>query len=775
MKRIMIAILLLCGMIQKTVAQESTIKGLIKDAGTKEVIAFANVVLEKTDSTFIAGVTTNEKGQFSLEKVKAGDYRMIVSSLGYEPEYIALNGFSKAVTLDEILLRDAAISLGEVTISASNQSSRSDRKLVFPSERQVKASANGVDLLQQLMLPKIQVNALSNEIKVPGNGEVQLRINGVKAEMTEIKALIPSDIVRIEYHDNPGLRYGNAEVVLDYIVRRPDTGGSVSLDMRQGVTAMWGEHNIAAKINHKKSEFGASYRVGPRNFYGMYRDNEERFELADGSILHRREEGEPDRARILMQNLNVNYSNQDPEKYLFNATLRYSSTNRPRWNYHGVLSNIEKPTDQVSMIDRTNDHWQTPALDLYYQRNLKHDQTLVFNVVGTYNTTTSHRIYQESSENELLTDVDNQADGNKYSVIGEAIYEKKLKNGNRLSGGLRHNQSFSNNEYLNGHFYQTRMNQAESFLYAEFKAKVSKLDYTLSAGVTRSYYKQKGTGDSYQYYTFNPRIILHYNLPGQSFIRLKSDIGNSAPSLANLSAIDQIIDSLQIQRGNPNLKSYQRYRTELTYEFQKNIFYANIWGTYEYQPNAIMDEKFQEGNKIIQTWDNQKDWQRLAGTTTFRVGPIKEILQLSFTGGVNHYISHGNTYSHTYTNWFCDVQASVNWKKFSLLYGMNTNWNWFWGETMDGGENIQMLMVNYRHKNLTVGVGAINPFTDDYKQQSANWNKYASYEKSNFFKESSRLFLVSLSYNFSFGRTFSVGQKRLNNSDNESGVMSTGK
>ena len=25
------------------------------------------------------------------------------------------------------------------------------------------------------------------------------------------------NIIRIEYHDNPGLRYGNAEVVLDYI------------------------------------------------------------------------------------------------------------------------------------------------------------------------------------------------------------------------------------------------------------------------------------------------------------------------------------------------------------------------------------------------------------------------------------------------------------------------------------------------------------------------------------------------------------------------------
>ena len=53
------------------------------------------------------------------------------------------------------------------------------------------------------MLPKIQVNPMSSEIKVPGNGEVQLRINGVKVELQEIKSLLPSDIIRIEYHDNP--------------------------------------------------------------------------------------------------------------------------------------------------------------------------------------------------------------------------------------------------------------------------------------------------------------------------------------------------------------------------------------------------------------------------------------------------------------------------------------------------------------------------------------------------------------------------------------------
>ena len=59
------------------------------------------------------------------------------------------------------------------------------------------------------------------------------------------------------------------------------------------------------------------------------------------------------------------------------------------------------------------------------------------------------------------------------------------------------------------------------------------------------------------------------------------------------------------------------YLLDLNYEYQKGIFYALVNGTYEYVPNAIMDEKYQEGNKIIQTWNNQKNWQRVVALPCF--------------------------------------------------------------------------------------------------------------------------------------------------------------
>jgi len=765
-------LLFCCVIIQSVFAAPIDIRGRVLHAESREAIEFANIVLQTTDSTYISGTASSEVGDFLFKNVTEGDYRIVISSIGYKTQYIDIHGYNKNLQLDEILLEEDLVMLEGVTVTASGTTSRSDKKIIFPSDRHLKASTNGVDLLQQLMLPKLQVNPLFGEVSLPGGGEIQYRINGVKVEIQDVKALKPVDIIRVEFHDNPGLRYGNAEVVLDYIVHRPETGGSFGLDLYDGIFDAWGNNFINGKINHKKSEFSVNYGISHRDFYQMWRDNEEKFTFSDGSVLHRKEVGEPGHLKLNWQNLNGTYSFQD-EKNMISATFRYFTQNNPHMDYKGTLYNIANVSDAVSMID--NASWKTyrPALDLYYQRNMKNDQTLVLNMVGTYNKTDETRLYKESRNEEVLTDVDNHVVGEKYSLIGEAIYEKKI-GGNSISGGIKHMQSVSDNEYRNGHTYLTEMSQSETFLYSEFKGKAKKLDYTLGVGVTRSYLEQEGD-DGYQYYTFSPRVVLHYALPGNSFVRLRSSISNSSPSLSNLSAVQQIIDSLQIQRGNPGLKPYLRYNNELTYELQKGIFYANLWGMYEYQPKAIMDEKYLEGDKIVQTWNNQKNWQRMSGRMTLRVGPIKDIVTLSVTEGVNHYISNGNTYSHEYTNWFTSMQLNAMYKNFSAGFIMETNWNWFYGETMTGGENIHILMLGYKHKNLSLTAGMFNPFVDNYKQETENRSQYASYKKSNYINESSRMFILRLSYNFSFGRNFKSGQKRLNNTDDDSGVMSTGK
>jgi hypothetical protein len=699
----------------------------------------------------------------------------MLSYIGYITQYISLEGLKTNIAIPDILMEEDVVGLDAVTVTGSAVTTRIDRKLIFPTDRQVQASTNGVDLLRQLMLPRVQVNGITNEVSTVGGGEVQLRINGVKVETGDVAALQPKDIIRVEYHDNPGLRYGNAAAVIDYIVRHHETGGNIGLNLWNDFKLIrFARDYFNARVNHGKSEFSVNYSFLPWEMHQMWRDNEETFHLPDGSTFRRRETGEPGLWKDYRQTLNVTYGFLG-DRRMFNASFRYFSDNQLNLDYTGKLYNMDSPGDYVQMLDREKRWSSRPAIDLYWQENLKNDQTLVFNLVGTYNHTDNNRVYSESREGVFLTDVNNVVAGNKYSWIGEGIYERKLGE-NRLSAGLRHTQAYADNTYLNGHEYRTEMQQGETFLYGEWKGKFRKLDYTLGAGVTRSSFRQASENISYDTWTFNPRMILFYPLSEQSSLRLTASIGNNMPSLSELSAVEQVIDSFQIQRGNPALKPFINYETGMDYEWKKGIFRVNLHGHYHFQPSVIMEEKFWEGNRIVQTWDNQKNRRWISTLLNLNIGPVKDILTLSLNGGVNHFVSNGNNYRHTYTNPYFFSSVTGNYRNFqAFIEWQPLPWTYLYGETVTAGEVLHMLSLGYRHGELYFGLAAFNPFANDYRQDFENKSALASYKRSRYINDFPRMMLFQFSWNINFGRAFQSGQKRLNNADEDAGVMKAGK
>ena len=201
-------------------AQQLQIRGKVIDLSDKSPLEFANITLQTADSAFITGTTTDSKGLFRIEKVKAGDYQVSVSSIGYKTSVVSVLGLSQPIDIGTISLASSSISLDEVTVNASAIRNTADRKIAFPTSEQKAASSNGINLLNALMLPRLEVDPIRNSVSLPNEGTIQFCINGIKVELSDIRGLSPQEVIRVEYHDNPGLRYGNASVVLDYIVRR---------------------------------------------------------------------------------------------------------------------------------------------------------------------------------------------------------------------------------------------------------------------------------------------------------------------------------------------------------------------------------------------------------------------------------------------------------------------------------------------------------------------------------------------------------------------------
>ena len=95
--------MLLGSMAQNAFAQKIEIKGTVRDASDKS-IEYVNVVLQTIDSTFVAGVTTSPEGEFIFKNTAAGDYRLVLSSIGYNTGYITLNGVKRHTDLGPIVL-----------------------------------------------------------------------------------------------------------------------------------------------------------------------------------------------------------------------------------------------------------------------------------------------------------------------------------------------------------------------------------------------------------------------------------------------------------------------------------------------------------------------------------------------------------------------------------------------------------------------------------------------------------------------------------------------
>lgn len=116
--------------------------------------------------------------------------------------------------------------LDEIVIEAPRVIRKSDMEVYHPSKSAVENAKNGMQLLTNLMIPTLTVSDALGSIQAAGQS-VQVRINGRESTVDQVRALLPETIKRVEWIDNPGLRYGGANYVLNFIVANPTAGGSL--------------------------------------------------------------------------------------------------------------------------------------------------------------------------------------------------------------------------------------------------------------------------------------------------------------------------------------------------------------------------------------------------------------------------------------------------------------------------------------------------------------------------------------------------------------------
>lgn len=95
------------------------ITGTVVEEGNNEPIEQATVrLLNVKDSTMVGGVASSRNGQFTLKGIKAGNYLLHVSFVGFDPLYqpLRITGKTNPVNMGKLALSDGSIMLGEAVV-----------------------------------------------------------------------------------------------------------------------------------------------------------------------------------------------------------------------------------------------------------------------------------------------------------------------------------------------------------------------------------------------------------------------------------------------------------------------------------------------------------------------------------------------------------------------------------------------------------------------------------------------------------------------------------
>ena len=679
-------------------------------------------------------------------------------------------------TQDTLRMDTSMFRIAEVTVEAQSVIQKVDKQVLLPNREQRKASHDGMSLLQNLQIPRIVVNPADNTVKTLANQDVQLRINGIEASNSEVMAINPKDVIRIEYHDQPGVRFNGAAAVINYIVKHRDTGGNLMLNASNGVTMPgWGEYHLSGKVNFGKSSFSLMTHYSPRDVYWT-RTNAETYNFSTGTIENR-EVGEPTRFKMNPVNIGLTYNWTNGEKNMLQIALRdfmnftpHSKTNRDSYLYQG--------TDSFAIHDHESSKSISPSLDIYYEHNLPDDNHLYFDVVGTYINSSNDRRFEQLPLGETVadtTDVTSRVRGNKYSLIGEAIYEKDWEN-IALTVGVRHNQQWMENTYLGSADATVNMTTAETYAFAEVQQRVKQFSYAVGIGAMHTYIEQGGQKQSN--WIARPQLTMSYDFGKGVFWKYKGYVSGYQPSLSAMSDVAQQIDKYQIRQGNPNLKPVMFVANEMQLSWQSKYVNLNLWANYSYDHKPIMDETFEQlidgQSYAVRTYANHRGFHRLQVAPSVQLRVLNNSLIFTVAPFANYYVSLGNSYTHKHFN--PGVRASFmgmynGWQFFGEV---TTRYNNLWGETLEYGEFYHHIGLGYNADKWGFRAMLMNPFSvKGYSIETKDLSALAPSTQHAEMRDFRQMLILNFHCNLDFGSRASTREnKRINNEDKENGILS---
>lgn len=658
---------------------------------------------------------------------------------------------------------DKSITLDEVTVRASKVVNKPDGMVIYPTDSQRQASTNGYSFLEKLTLPNLRVDNINHTISAIDNrGGVQLRINGIIVDKPEMTALDPKDILRIDFIDKPGVRYGESlAYVINIITRRNDSGYSIGTDITSAITTIQGDGMVYGKWNKGKSEWSVSYDINGGKSKGSNILQNANYTLTDGSIYTIERNDVETLRKYISHNAKLTYNWADSTATVFQTSLS-GALNKTPDNYS--IKEIIDGNHSYKATSRDGSKDLSPVLDIYFFRQLTPKQSIIANAVGTFISTKTNSFYDEG------TPYIYNVDGKSASLLSEMIYENRLKPFT-LSTGLNYRYKHTRNDYTGDATARTRMNDNKLYAFGEIKGSIKQFQYSLGTGVSYIHYTQNE--HTYNFWTYRPKLTLTYNPSNELQMSYTFQMQERTSRIAMTSDAAIRANSMEWTVGNPDLKPSRDMEHRLLVSYNTNRLQSFIEGYYKQcrRPNMAHYERTDD-NRFIYTQINQKEIDVLDITAYAGYWLLPEKLQVAANGGMYRCFNFGYDYTHCYTSWFYVGSITAYLGKFYLRGYIDNGTRFLEGESKSYNGAYSALQASYNLKNWQFSLTWANPLCSNYKSfenELLNRNLYK--HSIGYSKDSGNCISLNIVWRLSGGRNHQSAEKRINLKDTDNGII----
>lgn len=245
------------------------ISGTVIDSLTKQPVPYASVSIFTNGSTSpFSGAMTDDKGNFKIDNIHPGKYKISVSFIGYH-----------TVNIDQVVTTDAKpdknmgsilVTSGKTTalkeVSVVGQAPLVQNKIdriVYNVEKDVTASGGtALDVLGKVPLVAVDMNG---NVSVRGDQNIQIFINGKptgasSASLSDVMRAIPADQIKnIEVITSPSAKYDaeGSGGIINIVTKKQNVSG-FSGSINGGVGTRQNNGNLNLNFNHDRFHLSAN-------------------------------------------------------------------------------------------------------------------------------------------------------------------------------------------------------------------------------------------------------------------------------------------------------------------------------------------------------------------------------------------------------------------------------------------------------------------------------------------------------------------------------------